>query len=231
MKLLVWSPHRLVTQSLASALAARGHSVVAPPAPDLRRLAADLARTKVHLCVVEQPAAPQDADELRTLAAAHPDVAFVLLGEDQNGRADATTPAPFRAVVARQRPVADLLALLDHLAAGTSAPVRAAGTPTGTGGHSRATDPRWLAGFLTPRERQVLGLLVAGAQTGAMAKALGVSPSTVRCHVQTTLGKMAVHSRLELVTSAVSAGVVAPLTGQWLLTGPRAAVQHVARGR
>lgn len=50
---------------------------------------------------------------------------------------------------------------------------------------------------LTPRERQVLELIVAGARTVTMAHRLGVSRTTVRTHVQALLTKLGVHSRLE----------------------------------
>jgi len=64
-------------------------------------------------------------------------------------------------------------------------------------------DAHRLAGFLTPRERECLALLVAGLDTAAMARKLGVSPATVRTHVQSLLTKLGVHSRLEAASFAV----------------------------
>ncbi len=55
------------------------------------------------------------------------------------------------------------------------------------------------ASLLTPRERQVISLLAAGASTREMAERLGVSKATIRNHVQSILGKLGVHSRLEAV--------------------------------
>ena len=55
---------------------------------------------------------------------------------------------------------------------------------------------------LTPREREVLALLAAGKGTAAMARDLGVSPGTVRTHVENILHKLCVHSRLEAVVVA-----------------------------
>ena len=60
-----------------------------------------------------------------------------------------------------------------------------------------------LAEFLTTRERQCLQLLVDGQDTAQMAQQLGVSPATVRTHVQSLLTKLGVHSRLEAASLAV----------------------------
>jgi DNA-binding NarL/FixJ family response regulator len=59
-----------------------------------------------------------------------------------------------------------------------------------------------LASQLTPREREVLALLVGGANSGDIARSLSVSPNTVRTHVQSILAKLQVHSRLEAVAFA-----------------------------
>lgn len=65
-----------------------------------------------------------------------------------------------------------------------------------------------LASQLTPREREVLALLVQGADGRRAASALGISLNTVRTHVQSILTKLQVHSRLEAATFAVRHGIV-----------------------
>ncbi|MEU5850056.1 response regulator transcription factor [Saccharopolyspora shandongensis] len=70
------------------------------------------------------------------------------------------------------------------------------------------TDARRLASHLTGRERQCLRMLVEGAHTTAMAKQLGVAPTTVRTHVQSVLTKLGVHSRLEAASFAMRHGVL-----------------------
>jgi two-component system nitrate/nitrite response regulator NarL len=60
-----------------------------------------------------------------------------------------------------------------------------------------------LASQLTPREREVLTLLVEGANGKVAASKMGISPNTVRTHVQSILTKLQVHSRLEAATFAV----------------------------
>lgn len=64
------------------------------------------------------------------------------------------------------------------------------------------------AGALTRRELEVLRLLATGANTRAAAERLGVSPATVRNHVQNMLGKLGVHSRLQAVAYATNHGLL-----------------------
>jgi DNA-binding NarL/FixJ family response regulator len=61
---------------------------------------------------------------------------------------------------------------------------------------------------LTPRERQVLDLLVEGLPTTAIADELGVSKNTVRTHVASVLRKLRVHDRRNAISSAVPLGIV-----------------------
>jgi len=63
------------------------------------------------------------------------------------------------------------------------------------------------ASSLTPRERDVLSLLVQGADTSTIASTLYLSPKTVRTHIQRVLAKLGVHSRVEAVSFAVRHGV------------------------
>jgi DNA-binding CsgD family transcriptional regulator len=74
----------------------------------------------------------------------------------------------------------------------------AAATPAGANGASP----------LTPRELEVLRLLAAGANTKMAAERLGISPATIRNHVQNLLGKLGVHSRLQAVAYANAHGLL-----------------------
>ena len=61
---------------------------------------------------------------------------------------------------------------------------------------------------LTPREREVLALLVEGLNNRQIAGRLNVSPSTIKSHVSNILSKFGVASRTEAVTLALRHGLV-----------------------
>jgi DNA-binding NarL/FixJ family response regulator len=65
-----------------------------------------------------------------------------------------------------------------------------------------------LADQLTPREREVLSLLVEGTDNMEIARRLSVSTNTVRTHVQSILTKLGVRSRLQAAAFAVRHQVV-----------------------
>ncbi len=56
---------------------------------------------------------------------------------------------------------------------------------------------------LTAREKEVLTLLIEGADTAAVAEKLVISYATARNHIQHILDKMGVHSRLEAIWAAI----------------------------
>jgi DNA-binding NarL/FixJ family response regulator len=63
---------------------------------------------------------------------------------------------------------------------------------------------------LTPRELEVLQLLVDGSSNRVIAAQLFISNHTVRNHVQRILTKLGVHSKLEAVAAATRIGLVRP---------------------
>jgi len=61
---------------------------------------------------------------------------------------------------------------------------------------------------LTAREREVLGLVVAGKANKEIAVALGLSPKTVEVHRAHVMAKMAVDSLAELIRVAILADAI-----------------------
>jgi two-component system, NarL family, nitrate/nitrite response regulator NarL len=51
-------------------------------------------------------------------------------------------------------------------------------------------------------------LLARGADTPTIARALVISPETARSHIQSALGKLGVHSRLEAAAFLLENGIV-----------------------
>jgi DNA-binding CsgD family transcriptional regulator len=91
--------------------------------------------------------------------------------------------------------VAELLAVLDVGARAL--------TPLGTG-QTRPTDS-----LISPREREVLALIVAGHSNKEIANALFISPYTVKVHVASLLSKLDAGNRAQLATIAMRRGLVA----------------------
>ncbi len=63
---------------------------------------------------------------------------------------------------------------------------------------------------LTPREDDILRLLVAGQTDPAIAAALFISVRTVEHHVARIFAKLGVHTRTAAVTAALANGLVDP---------------------
>jgi two-component system, NarL family, response regulator LiaR len=70
------------------------------------------------------------------------------------------------------------------------------------------SDVRSMIEPLTPREQQVLTLLVEGRTNLQIGQELGITESTVKSHVSTIIAKMGVASRTEAVATALKHGLV-----------------------
>ncbi len=76
----------------------------------------------------------------------------------------------------------------------------------------RARSPAPLSGLgeLTPREREVVGLVAAGLSNEDIAHRIYVSQSTVKTHVARAMTKLGARDRAQLVVIAYESGVVRP---------------------
>ncbi len=102
----------------------------------------------------------------------------------------------------RQRQLEDLLRQVISTAAKLYSPAPS------DGGDGRDPASVTLLRGITDREREVVRLLAQGSSTAEIAAQLGITPRTVRNHVQNILCKLHVHSRLEAVAYASARGFV-----------------------
>ena len=73
---------------------------------------------------------------------------------------------------------------------------------------SRDADPR--LDELTPREREVLGLVAQGLSNAEIGETLVLERTTVKTHVQRILTKLGARNRIEVVIMAYEWGLIAP---------------------
>jgi len=113
--------------------------------------------------------------------------------------------AGFHGYLTKDTPVSSFTSAIRSVLDGQ--PVFPNGSRNGRSRDGAEREARMLAEQLTAREREVLSLLVQGLGGDRLSRRLGVSPNTVRTHVQSILTKLQVHSRLEAATFAVRHGV------------------------
>jgi DNA-binding NarL/FixJ family response regulator len=77
---------------------------------------------------------------------------------------------------------------------------------------SRAPGPEPAAGLgeLTPREREILGLVGTAMSNDEIAKRLTISKATAKTHVSRIMGKLEARDRAQLVVLAYESGLVSP---------------------
>jgi len=205
LSILLCDSHRVFTEALSHALTARGHEVVAI-LNDPRALVDASARMRPDVCVTDVVFHGESALDALGGIVLRAGAVVVLTASLDQLVLDRCHQAGV-AWAAKHWPLAEVLAVIERAALGTG---RSA--PSAVAGHG-APDP-WeahpLAAFLTAREREVLVALVVGETTKGLAARLGISPATVRTHIQTLLRKLGVHTRVEAVSFAVRNSLVAP---------------------
>jgi DNA-binding NarL/FixJ family response regulator len=60
---------------------------------------------------------------------------------------------------------------------------------------------------LSPRERQVLSLMVRGESNKEIGNELGITEATVKCHVSVILQRLGVNDRTQAVIAALQRGL------------------------
>jgi DNA-binding CsgD family transcriptional regulator len=141
------------------------------------------------------------------------------------GQAWQAMPRPYHALLARERQARSLLAAGQHVAALAILPDVLGGL-SGLGARGDAmrvihtlneqgvrTKRPWLGGRrsygaqLSPREEDVVRLVLGGRTNRQIAETLFLSPKTVACHVYSAMRKLNVSNRAALAARALEAGL------------------------
>lgn len=194
--------------ALTMVLVELGHQVVAA-VPTRAALLDSVRIFQPDLCVFEPRFPDGDGiDAIEAFGSMSPTTKVVVLtAEDE--------PEPVRRALAagavgylhKSRGVSALLSALQRVSSGEVV-VEGSFCSSQSAGPGASQHLRRLATYLTPRELECLELLAAGAGTPAIARRLGVSPTTIRSHVQAVLTKLGVHSRMEAASMAIRYGLV-----------------------
>ena len=191
MRIVIAEDTVLLREGLAGLLEDAGHSVVARVG-DAESLLAVVAEHDPDLAIVDVRMPPTYEDEGMRAAVeirqAHPRTAVLVLSQHVESRYAVelvSSDGGFGYLLKdRVLDVGDFLEAAERVSAGGSAldpeVVKQLLAP-------RAGDP---LGELTPREREVLGLVAEGRTNAGIAKELWLTEKTVETHVRSILGKL-----------------------------------------
>lgn len=194
---LVVDRRRAFAQALAARLSERGFPATSAPCD---QAVAVIGRLRPVALLVDGDPPRESAIELAGAARAECDDGRVLVLVDALGRARGRAVADVGADAAVSRHGG-----LDEVVAALRG--ETCRTRTAQAYSARSQAPRNPLDRLTPRERQVLQAMMTGGRSAVIADALGISPHTMRTHVQNTLAKLAVSTRLEAASVARAAGL------------------------
>ncbi|MBV6522831.1 MAG: HTH-type transcriptional regulator MalT [Gemmatimonadaceae bacterium] len=198
----VVSSSRLTREALADSLARRTGFIVDASAPEWL---ATQRRTSGAQDIIVLDHATDGGIMVDLIAAARrgaPTSDMVVVGVDDRDVIGTLIDAGVRAFVLQGAAPGELVAVIGALSAETPAlriDVPATLMAQSPSDDADAPDPRLSREVqLTPRERQVIQLIVDGMCNKEIATTLGVAIHTVKSHVHSVLQKMSVGSRLAL---------------------------------
>lgn len=208
LKVLVCEDHPVYRDGLVSALRDNGLDVVSDVADG--ESAIEAAMRSCPDVVIMDLALPgmSGVDAAQQLIEKHPGVAVIALTMSED---DATVFAVLRAgargYLLKESPAAEIADAVRAVASGQAVlggAVSGRVLAAATAGAPQAPGP---LGSLTPRERQVLGLVAQGLDNTAIARRLALSEKTVRNSVSLLLSKIGARTRAEAVAKARDAGL------------------------
>ena len=207
-RVLVVDDHPVVRQGLRSFLASREGIEVVGEAADGESAVGEAARLLPDVVLLDL-AMPGDGglDAIGRIRAAGPAV-LVLTSFSGDDQVLPAVRAGASGYLLKDVPVAELEAAIRALHAGGSWLDRSvAGTVMGEVARPQA--PSGLD-LLTPREREVLGLLGEGLSNRQLAERLYVAEKTVKTHVSAILSKLGLADRTQAALYAVQHGIEPP---------------------
>lgn len=205
-RILIVDDHQLAREGLRAVLAGKGLEVVG--LAETGEQAVELVRELEPDVVLMDVRLGEGIDGLeatrRITALGLPVRVLMLTLHDMPGYVREALGAGAAGYVLKDTAIGDLCAAIEQVIAGQSALplnlVSAALRAPSASGHPA---PGELAQILTSREQEVVALVAEGLTNKEIARELGISPATVKVHVERLIGKLGVADRTQAAVLAV----------------------------
>jgi DNA-binding NarL/FixJ family response regulator len=211
MRILVADDHSLFRDGLVSLLEAAGFEVVGQVGDGPAAVEAALRlRPDAVLMDITMPGA-NGLEALRKIRAEWPEAKVVILtASDDEASLFEAVEAGAQGYLLKSLNADEFVEMLNGLARGEAAMTRQttarlmAGFSQLSHTHGHAPSPE----ELTPREIELLELMVKGLSNKEIAQAMSLSENTVKYHVKHILQKLGVQNRTEAAVQAVRVGIL-----------------------
>ena len=207
---LLVDDHELIRQGLRRAFERAEDFTIVAEASSVAEGMSVAAQTKpdVVLMDIRLPDG-SGLDAVKQLRAAHPHMGIVVLtmyagDEHLFGALEAGASA----FVAKDAPADDVVAAARHAAASPDA-FSAADLANAMKRRLAPSGPQ-----ISPREREVLGLLADGLAVSQIARKLFISESTAKTHISKLYEKLGAGNRAQAIMSAMRMGLITPTPGE-----------------
>lgn len=211
-RVLIIDDHQVFAQALGVRLAAEPDIDVLAVVTSESELLDAVAERGPDLIVMDVHLAGSSGIDLtaRIRSQPCPPAVVVLTAHSDTATAISAVKAGASGFVAKDSSTDDLTAAIRAAVKGEAwiAPPLLSGVLNGLKETSaERSDAERLLALLSPREREVLVLMMSGMDRAAIAAALYRSTNTVRTHTQKILAKLGAHSSVEAVAIALRAGL------------------------
>jgi DNA-binding NarL/FixJ family response regulator len=198
MRVVIGEDSALFREGLAHLLEDAGHKVVGK-APDAVTLVEMVERERPELAIIDVRMPPDGTDDgaraAKELRSRLPDLAIVLLSQHVETRHSVELVSQGRVgymLKDRVFEVDDFMDALERVAAGGSAlDPEVVATLLGP---RREDDP---LSQLTPREREVIGLMAEGRNNAGIARRLSLTDRTIETHIASIMAKLGLYESEE----------------------------------
>jgi DNA-binding NarL/FixJ family response regulator len=209
MRVLIVDDHALFSEALGPLLAQNGMEVLGIAGSGAEAMEAVRAMSPevvlVDLALPDTPGLELGREILEERPGTK---VLAVTGLDHSNLAREVLRAGFHGFLTKDTPLAQFITSVKAVMEGEVINLPRRSAARFAVGDDEQRDAALLAGQLTPRELEVLEILVHGGSNADIARELVLSPNTVRTHVQSILTKLQVRSRLEAAAFAVRFGIV-----------------------